>query len=91
MHFLVKLALAAPASFLSTAAVSQALEASPSHFFKKLAAAAPASFFSVACALHVAVGAVVDVDWAYAVAAKMQATMDATASIDFGICRLLSV
>src|SRR4051812_16212775 len=35
-HFFVKLAFAAPASFLSAAAVLQALVASVSHFFKKL-------------------------------------------------------
>src|SRR5262249_11877999 len=52
-HFLVKLALAAPASFLLAADVSHAFCASLSHFFRKLLSAAPASFFSVACALQV--------------------------------------
>jgi hypothetical protein len=49
MHFLVKLALAAPANFFSAAAASQvAAAASLSHFFMKLFSAAPCSFFSVA-------------------------------------------
>src|SRR5262245_34215639 len=51
-HFLVKLALAAPASFLSAAEISHAFCASVSHFFMKLLRAAPASFFSEACALQ---------------------------------------
>ena len=61
MHFLVKLFLAAPASFLSAAcasqvvvAVAKAAAASFSHFWTKLFLAAPASFFSAACASHVA-------------------------------------
>ena len=61
MHFLVKLFLAAPASFLSAAcashvavAVAKAAAASFSHFCTKLFLAAPASFLSAACASHVA-------------------------------------
>ena len=54
-HFLVKLLLAAPASFLSFADASHVVSASFSHFLVKLVSAAPASFFSAACALHVAV------------------------------------
>jgi hypothetical protein len=53
-HFLVKLVLAAPASFLSAASLSQTAVASVSHFFMKLVCAAPASFFSPACALQLA-------------------------------------
>lgn len=50
-HFLVKLALAAPANFFSTAAASQdRAAASLSHFFMKLFSAEPRSFFSVALA-----------------------------------------
>src|SRR4051812_17279859 len=45
-RFLVKLVLAAPASFFSAACASQADLASVSHFFMKLFLAAPASFFS---------------------------------------------
>lgn len=52
-HFLVKLVLAAPASFFSVAEVLQDFLASLSHFFKKLVRAAPASFFSVAWPLQV--------------------------------------
>src|SRR5436190_1431178 len=52
MHFLVKLSLAAPDSFLSAACVPHAVVASDSHFFMKLVSAAPASFLSVAWALH---------------------------------------
>src|SRR5690242_974605 len=52
-HFLVKLVFAAPASFLSAAALSHAAVASLWHFFMKLLSAAPASFLSVACALQV--------------------------------------
>ena len=47
-HFLVKLSLAAPESFLSAAFVSHIDAASDSHFFMKLSGAAPASFFSLA-------------------------------------------
>src|SRR5215203_4760229 len=47
-HFLVKLFLAAPASFLSLADTSQLVAASRSHFFMKLVMTAPASFFSEA-------------------------------------------
>src|SRR6266702_3158113 len=53
-HFLVKLVLAAPLSFLSAADVSHVVAASVSHFFMKLVSAAPASFLSVACDLQVA-------------------------------------
>src|SRR5450755_2164032 len=53
-HLLVKLVLAAPASFFSAALASQAAMASPpasaSHFFMKLVLAAPASFLSAALA-----------------------------------------
>src|SRR5262245_38572623 len=59
-HFLVKLVLAAPASFLSPAWTSQAFAASVWHFFMKLVSAAPASFLSVACPLQVAVCAMAD-------------------------------
>ena len=52
-HFLVKLLLAAPASFLSFADASHVVSASFSHFSVKLVSAAPASFFSAACALQV--------------------------------------
>src|SRR5215210_7420102 len=52
-HFLVKLLLAAPASFLSLAEASHVASASFSHFLVKLVSAAPASFFSAACALQV--------------------------------------
>ena len=52
-HFFSKLALAAPASFLSVACCVQAALASAWHFFMKEALAAPASFFSAAVALHV--------------------------------------
>lgn len=52
-HFLVKLFLAAPASFFSAAAASQLAAASFSHFFMKLLLAAPASFFSAAFAAQV--------------------------------------
>src|SRR5436190_22766951 len=58
MHFLVKLVLAAPASFFSAALASHAaivLGASVSHFLTKLVLAAPASFLSVALASHAAV------------------------------------
>jgi hypothetical protein len=54
-HFLVKLLLAAPASFLSFADASHVVSASFSHFLVKLVSAAPASFFSASCALQVAV------------------------------------
>ena len=47
-HFLVKLSLAAPESFLSAACVSHIDAASDSHFFMKLLNAAPASFLSLA-------------------------------------------
>lgn len=47
-HFVVKLVLAAPDSFLSAACLSQAAPASFSHLVTKLVLAAPASFFSVA-------------------------------------------
>src|SRR6476659_280662 len=60
MHFLVKLVLAAPASFFSAALASHAAivaGASDSHFLTKLVFAAPASFFSVALASHAAVTA----------------------------------
>src|SRR5262249_8178119 len=53
-HFLVKLALAAPASFFSDASDVQVVVASFSHFVMKLLSAAPASFLSEAWALHVA-------------------------------------
>ena len=55
-HFLVKLVLAAPASFFSAALASHAavVSASVSHFLTKLVLAAPASFFSVALASHAA-------------------------------------
>src|SRR6266851_702829 len=53
MHFLVKLVLAAPLSFLSAADASHAAWVSVSHFFMKLLSAAPASFLSVACDLQV--------------------------------------
>jgi hypothetical protein len=50
-HFFVKLVRAAPDSFFSVAATSQALAAaSLSHFLMKLFSAAPCSFFSVAWA-----------------------------------------
>ncbi|CAI06306.1 hypothetical protein ebA351 [Aromatoleum aromaticum EbN1] len=49
---MVKLARAAPASFFSVAATSQAACASREHFFMKLALAAPDSFFSADRALH---------------------------------------
>lgn len=52
MHFFVKLALAAPANFLSAAAASQLAFASVSHFFMKLVFAAPASFLSLTVAMH---------------------------------------
>src|SRR6187399_1297696 len=58
MHFLVKLVLAAPASFFSAALASHAaivLGASVSHFLTKLVLAAPASFFSAALASQAAV------------------------------------
>jgi hypothetical protein len=51
-HFVVKLLLAAPASFLSAACLSQAAPASFSHLATKLALAAPASFFSAAWAVQ---------------------------------------
>jgi hypothetical protein len=44
--------LAAPASFLSAAAVSHAAVESVWHFFMKLVSAAPASFLVVASALQ---------------------------------------
>jgi len=46
----MKLSLAAPASFLSAAALSQAAFASLAHFLRKLSLAAPASFLSDAWA-----------------------------------------
>jgi hypothetical protein len=49
-HFFEKLDLAAPASFLSEAALSQLAEASFSHFVMNDFSAAPASFFELACA-----------------------------------------
>ena len=51
-HFFVKLVFAAPANFLSPAAISQRDLASVSHFFMKLARAAPESFFSATVALQ---------------------------------------
>ena len=48
MHFLLKLDLAAPASFFSLLAMSHFAAASFSHFFRKAFLAAPASFFSAA-------------------------------------------
>ncbi len=57
MHFYVKLVLAAPANFFSTAAASQeAAAVSLSHFFMKLFSAAPCSFFSVALAAQSGAG-----------------------------------
>src|SRR5580704_1793052 len=53
-HFLVMMALAAPASFLSAAEVSHAACASRWHLPKKLVLAAPASFLSAASLVHVA-------------------------------------
>jgi hypothetical protein len=62
---LVKLRLAAPASFFSVAEASQlTVAASRSHFFMKLFSAAPASFFSVAFAAQS--GASGAADWAKA-------------------------
>jgi hypothetical protein len=51
-HFLVKLVLAAPASFFSEAWAVQVAVASFWHFVMKLLSAAPARFLSVAWALH---------------------------------------
>ena len=77
-HFLEKLVFAAPASFLSTAAASQAVVESVSHFFLKLVSAAPASFFVVASALQLgllgAVGAVLVAVWALALVTAKQAS-----------------
>lgn len=53
-HFLEKLVLAAPASFLEVAVLVQAAEASASHFFMNDLRAAPASFLVVASDLQVA-------------------------------------
>src|SRR5262249_61337947 len=66
-HFLVKLVLAAPASFFSAAWVAQEVVASFSHFVMKLLSAAPASFLSAAWLLHVA-------SCAKAVAAKVESS-----------------
>ena len=52
-HFLVKLVLAAPASFLVAAVASQVAAASFWHLVMKLVIAAPASFLSVARLLQV--------------------------------------
>jgi hypothetical protein len=49
---LVKLVFAAPLSFLSAAAASQAAVESVSHFFMKLVFAAPASFLLVASSVQ---------------------------------------
>jgi hypothetical protein len=57
-HFLMWLSLAAPASFLSAADLSQAVFASVSHFFMNEVIAAPASFLSVASTLQEAAKAV---------------------------------
>lgn len=64
MHFLVKLFLAAPASFFSLAIVSHALAELASHFFKNDVLAAPASFFSAAWAEQAlsAANAAVEID-----------------------------
>ncbi len=51
-HFFEKLDLAAPASFLSAAALSQLAAASFWHLVIKEFNAAPANFFAVACAWH---------------------------------------
>src|SRR5262245_52527957 len=51
-HFLVKLALAAPANFFSAADFSHVAFASVSHFFMKLVIAAPASFLVPASILQ---------------------------------------
>jgi hypothetical protein len=59
-HFLVKLFLAAPKIFFSTAAASQAAAASFSHFFMNEFLAAPASFFSVDAAVQLAPSAARD-------------------------------
>jgi hypothetical protein len=65
IHFFSKLALAAPASFFSAEAFSQAAAglgaaamppASARHFFSKLALAAPASFFSAEAFSQAAAG-----------------------------------
>jgi hypothetical protein len=52
MHFFVKLALAAPVSFLSAARAVQLALASVSHFFMKLVFAAPASLLSLTVPEH---------------------------------------
>src|SRR5215471_1054850 len=52
-HFSVKLVLAAPASFLPAAALSQDACASFSHFVMKLVSAAPESLFALASPLQV--------------------------------------
>ena len=52
IHFLVKLSLAAPDSFLSEACWSHAAAASFWHLVMKLVSAAPASFLSPACAVQ---------------------------------------
>src|SRR5262249_32148111 len=52
-HFVVKLSLAAPESFLSAAALLHDAVASDAHFVMKLLSAAPASFFSSARSLQV--------------------------------------
>ena len=52
-HLVVKLVLAAPASFLSAAWLSQVVWASFWHFVRKLVRAAPASFLASAEAVQV--------------------------------------
>jgi hypothetical protein len=56
-HVLVKLDLAAAASFLSAADLVHAVDASFWHLVMNDLSAAPASFLSVACALQVGDGA----------------------------------
>src|SRR5215813_1766953 len=74
-HFLVKLVLGAPLSFLSVAAASQAAVASVSHFFMKLVFAAPASFLSVASLVQLGLRGEVGALCAYAELAIAQNSM----------------
>src|SRR5262245_39338255 len=67
-HFLVKLVLAAPASFFSAAWLVQVAVASFWHFVMKLLSAAPARFLSEAWVLHVVASC------AKAVAANVEST-----------------
>jgi hypothetical protein len=101
VHFVVKLFLAAPASFFSSADFVQAAPASFWHLLMKLFSAAPANFFSAACALQVggAAGAAVAGAGAFGaavwpmadVAHKTEAAMSAIILISVSLNQTLMV